>query len=51
MVEEVEFLYKTYGYTDFTFYDDELNVDPDLGSLLNQLKDLQMKVGQAFRFR
>ena len=51
VVEEVEFLYKTYGYTDFTFYDDELNVDPDLGSLLNQLKDLQMKVGQAFRFR
>lgn len=51
VVEEVEFLYKTYGYTDFTFYDDELNVDPDLGSLLNQLKDLQMKVGKAFRFR
>lgn len=51
VVSEVEHLYKTYGYTDFTFYDDELNVDPKLDGLLNELKDLQMRMGQAFRFR
>lgn len=50
-LSEIEFLYKTYGYTDFAFYDDELNVHPELGLFLNGFKDLQSKVGKEFRFR
>lgn len=51
IVQEIEFLYKTYGYTDFTFYDDELNVDPNLNTLLDQLKNVQSRMGREFRFR
>lgn len=51
VIGEIEYLYHTYGYTDYTFYDDELNVDPKLGTLLNELKDLQMRIGKTFRFR
>jgi anaerobic magnesium-protoporphyrin IX monomethyl ester cyclase len=51
VIDEIRHLYHTYGYTDYTFYDDELNVNPKLGTLLDSLKDLQMEVGQEFRFR
>lgn len=51
IVQEIEFLHKTYGYTDFTFYDDELNVDPNLNTLLKELKDVQFRLGKEFRFR
>lgn len=51
IVEEIKHLHKTYGYTYFTFYDDELNVDPNLNTLLDQLKDVQMELGVAFKFR
>lgn len=50
-LEEIEFLYAQYGYTDFAFYDDELNVHPELPTFLNKFRDLQSKVGQRFRFR
>lgn len=51
IVDEIVHLYNTYGYTYFTFYDDELNVDPNLNTLLSQLKDVQMDLGQEFQFR
>ena len=51
VLSEIEHLYATYGYTDFTFYDDELNADRNLGRLLAGLKDLQTRLGREFRFR
>ena len=50
-ISEVEYLYKTYKYTDFIFYDDELNVLPELNTFLNKFKDLQFRLGVEFRFR
>lgn len=51
IIDEIRFLHQTYGYTYFTFYDDELNVDPNLNILLRQLKDVQMELGVEFQFR
>ncbi|MBF0375321.1 MAG: B12-binding domain-containing radical SAM protein [Alphaproteobacteria bacterium] len=51
IVREVEFLYKTYGYTGFMFYDDELNVNPKIVELMNKLCDLQSRLGVDFRLR
>lgn len=51
IIAEIEYLFETYGYTDFTFYDDELNVNPQLGGLLTSLIELQMRLGRQFRFR
>lgn len=51
VVAELESLYKTYGYTGFMFYDDELNVNKNLIQLLNQITDLQSKLGVEFRLR
>jgi anaerobic magnesium-protoporphyrin IX monomethyl ester cyclase len=48
---EVEHLYKTYGFTNFAFYDDELNVNPELNEFLDRFIDLKMKVGVDFKFR
>lgn len=50
-IDEVRLLYTTYGYTDFAFYDDELNVHPELNSFLTKFKDIQMELGVEFRFR
>jgi radical SAM superfamily enzyme YgiQ (UPF0313 family) len=51
IVEEVEFLYNTYGYTGYMFYDDELNVSKSMVDLMHRLTDLQMKIGKEFRLR
>jgi radical SAM superfamily enzyme YgiQ (UPF0313 family) len=51
MVNEIEFLYDTYGYTGFMFYDDELNVNPKLIELMNSISDLQDRRGVDFRLR
>ena len=51
ILSEVEHLYNVYGYTDFAFYDDELNVHPELNEFLDGFKDLQYKLGKEFRFR
>ena len=51
VIREIEYLYNTYGYTDYTFYDDELNVNSNLKLLLDNLKDLQMKINKSLRFR
>ncbi len=51
IVAEVELLHKTYGYTGFMFYDDELNVSKTMVQLMNQLADLQSRLGVEFRLR
>jgi radical SAM superfamily enzyme YgiQ (UPF0313 family) len=51
IVDEVRLLYRTYAYTAFMFYDDELNVNKDMLSLMQALADLQDELGVDFRFR
>lgn len=51
IVREVGEIHQAYGYTGFMFYDDELNVNPDMVDLMNALTDLQMDLGTEFRFR
>ena len=51
IIEEMKFLYTTYGFTGFMFYDDELNVNKGLINLLNEITDLQYEVGEEFRLR
>jgi anaerobic magnesium-protoporphyrin IX monomethyl ester cyclase len=51
IISEVEMLHKTYGYTGFMFYDDELNVNPTLVELMNGIADLQERLGTEFRLR
>lgn len=52
VVAEVEQLYRTYGYTGFMLYDDELNVDGKrLVEMMRQLILLQGRLGVEFRLR
>jgi len=51
IIKEIDFLYKTYGYQGFMFYDDELNVNKSLVQLLNKITDYQEKNGVEFRLR
>jgi radical SAM superfamily enzyme YgiQ (UPF0313 family) len=51
IVDEVEYLHRTYGHTGFMFYDDELNVSKSLVKLMNELADLQERLGVEFRLR
>ena len=51
IVDEVEFLHREYGYTGFMFYDDELNVSKSMVQLMNELADLQDRLGVEFRLR
>jgi radical SAM superfamily enzyme YgiQ (UPF0313 family) len=51
IVAEVELLYRQYGYTGFMFYDDELNVSPNMIELMNALRALQDRLGAEFRLR
>lgn len=51
IIEELEFLHKTYGYTGFMFYDDELNVSKTIVELMNRISDLQEQLGVEFRLR
>lgn len=51
VVAEVEFLHRTYGYTGFMFYDDELNVNKDMIPLMDALTELQHRLGVEFRLR
>lgn len=50
-LDEIEYLYKTYGYTDIAIYDDELNVHPELSKFLDGFKDLQNRLGVKMRYR
>lgn len=51
ILQEMSFLYNTYGYTGFMFYDDELNVNPKLLELLRGIYDLQVSLQASFRLR
>lgn len=51
IIEELRFLHKTYGYTGFMFYDDELNVSKSFVELLNRIHRLQQELGVKFHLR
>jgi len=51
ILQEIDHLYKVYGYQGFMFYDDELNVNKGLIDLLNKITDYQEKNGVEFRLR
>jgi anaerobic magnesium-protoporphyrin IX monomethyl ester cyclase len=51
ILQEVEELHATYGYTGFMFYDDELNVSRTFLDLLAGLDELQTRLGTNFRLR
>lgn len=51
VIAELEFLHRTYGFTGFMFYDDELNVNPALVELMDGIADLQERIGVEFRLR
>jgi radical SAM superfamily enzyme YgiQ (UPF0313 family) len=51
IIAEIEHLHRAYGYTGFMFYDDELNVSPKLLELLDEISDLQARLGVDFRLR
>jgi len=51
IIEEIEMLYRTYGFTGFMFYDDELNVNPKMIELMNKISDLQNRIGVEFKLR
>lgn len=51
VIDEIEQLHKTYGYTGFMFYDDELNVNKKFEEFLEKLIVLQEKLDKKFTFR
>jgi len=51
VLAEVEHLHRSFGYTGFMFYDDELNVSKSMVEMMNGLADLQAKLGVEFRLR
>ena len=51
IVSEIEELHRTYGYTGFMFYDDELNDSRSMVELMNGIADLQSRLGVDFRLR
>ena len=51
VVGEMEFLYRTYGYTGFMFYDDELNVFKSMVALMDAIAKKQEELGVEWRLR
>lgn len=51
IVAEIEHLHRTYGFTGFMFYDDELNVNRNMVGLMNAIADLQERIGVDFKLR
>ncbi|MEL6183959.1 MAG: radical SAM protein [Myxococcota bacterium] len=51
VVHEVERLHRAYGYTGFMFYDDELNVSKTMIPMMDELTQLQERLGVEFRLR
>ena len=51
IVQEIEHLHRTYGYTGFMMYDDELNVNKSIVELMDAIAALQSRLGVEFRLR
>lgn len=51
IVDEMTFIYKTYGIRGFMLHDDELNVNPKIVELMNLIADTQDKLGTEWRMR
>ena len=52
IIKEIDFLYKSYNYTGFMFYDDELNLNKNrFHELLEKLIEYQNKNGVSFNLR
>lgn len=51
ILREIRMLHAKFGYTGFMFYDDELNVNKNMVSLMRALADLQDELKTEFRFR
>jgi len=51
IVREMIHLHHTYSVTGFMLYDDELNVNPKMVSLMSLIADTQQKLGVEFRLR
>lgn len=51
IVEEIKFLYQTYGYQGFMFYDDELNVNPKMAVLMQKIAKAGNDLGVEWKLR
>ena len=51
VLQEIDHLYKTYGFQGFMLYDDELNVNRGMIKLMNMIADYQEKNDVEFRLR
>ena len=51
IVREMVHLHHTYGVTGFMLYDDELNVNPNITSLMSLIANTQQQLGVEFRLR
>lgn len=51
IIAEIEHLHRTYGFTGFMLYDDELNVNKGLIELMHGIAQLQTRLGVEFRLR
>lgn len=51
IVAEIEHMHRTYGYTGYMMYDDELNVSKSMVELMHAIADLQKRIGADFRLR
>lgn len=51
IVEEMKFLYQTYGYRGFMFYDDELNVNPKMVGLMQKIAQAERDLKVEWKLR
>lgn len=51
IVSEMTFLYQTYGYRGFMFYDDELNINPKMVALMQRITAAQRALGTEWKLR
>jgi len=51
IIAEMRYMYDTYGRHGFMLYDDELNVNKNMVSLMKMIADLQKEVKAEFRLR
>lgn len=51
IIAELRYLYDTYGFAAFMFYDDELNVNPQMVCLMDAIGNLSVELGVDFKLR